>query len=223
MMGVLVGLPLPGGGEFQIPQTVLETTGMVGVVGLLGILAGRRVRERPSEWQAALEWGYRYLENLLSEVTEKEAGYRYVPLVATLAVFILSAALMGTLPLLEAPTANLNTTVALALIVFFAAHYYGIQEHGWGGYLRQFAEPTWLLVPINVLGHITRTISLAIRLFANMLSHQVIIAVLLLIAPLVIPVLFELFGLFIGALQAYIFTLLTIVYIGGAVRAQGAM
>jgi F-type H+-transporting ATPase subunit a len=223
MMGILVALLLPGGGMVQISQTVLETTGMVGVVGLLGILAGRRVRERPSEWQAALEWGYRYLEDLLSEVTEKESGYRYVPLVATLAVFILSAALMGTLPLLEAPTANLNTAVALALIVFFAAHYYGIQEHGWCGYLRQFAEPSWILVPINLLGHITRTISLAIRLFANMLSHQVIIAVLLLIAPLVIPVLFELFGLFIGALQAYIFTLLTIVYIGGAVRAQGGM
>jgi len=223
MIGILVGLPLPGGGEFQIAPTVLETTGMVGIVGLLGVLAGRRVRERPSEWQAALEWGYRYLEDLLSEVTEKESGYRYIPLVATLAVFILSAALMGTFPLLEAPTANLNTTVALALVVFFATHYFGIREHGWTEYLRQFAEPSWILVPINVLGHITRTVSLAIRLFANMLSHQVIIAVLLLVAPLVIPVIFELFGLFIGALQAYIFTLLTIVYIGGAVRAQGAM
>lgn len=223
MTGLLVGVPLPGGGEFQVPRTVLETTGMVGVVGLLGVLAGRRVRERPGEWQAALEWGYRYLEELLSEVTGKESGNRYVPLVATLAVFILSAAVMGTVPLLEAPTADLNTTAALALVVFFASHYYGIREHGWGGYLRQFAEPTWLLVPVNVLGHVTRTVSLAIRLFANMLSHQVIVAVLLLIAPLVVPVIFELFGLFVGALQAYIFTLLTIVYIGGAVRAQGAL
>lgn len=122
-MGAPVGVHFFG---FQIPQTVLETTGMVGVVGLLGVLAGRRVHERPSEWQAALEWGYRYLEDLLAEVTVKESGHRYVPLVATLAVFILSAALMGTLPLLEAPTANLNTTAALALIVFFATHYYGI-------------------------------------------------------------------------------------------------
>jgi len=223
MMGLLVAVLLSGGGKVLISPTVLETTGMVGVVGLLGILAGRRIRARPSEWQAAIEWGYRYLEGLLSEVTEKESGYRYIPLVATLAVFILSAALMGTFPLLEAPTANLNTTVALALVVFFATHYFGIREHGWIEYLRQFAEPSWILVPINVLGHITRTVSLAIRLFANMLSHQVIIAVLLLVAPLVIPVIFELFGLFIGALQAYIFTLLTIVYIGGAVRAQGAM
>jgi len=221
--GILVQPPLPGGTGFPIPGIVLETTGMVAVVGLLGALAGRRVREHPSEWQAALEWGYRYLEDLLAQVTGKESGHQYVPLVATLAVFILAAALMGALPLLDVPTANLNTAAALALVVFFAAHYYGIREHGWGGYFRQFAEPSWILVPINVLGHVTRTFSLAIRLFANMLSHQVIIAVLLLIAPLVVPVIFELFGLFVGALQAYIFTLLTIVYIGGAVRAQGAL
>jgi F-type H+-transporting ATPase subunit a len=121
----------------------------------------------------------------------------------------------------EAPTADINTPAALALVVFFSVHYFGVRRLGLGGYLRKFARPFVLFLPINVLGNLTRTLSLAIRLFGNMVSHQIIVAILLLILPLVVPAVLEVFGLFIGVLQAYIFTILTIVYIGGAVRAGG--
>ena len=209
----LLGLP--------VTSTVVATFGMVVVLSTLALIAGRGIRETPARWQAVAEWGLSALGDMLEEVTESRT--RYLPLVATLAVFVLAANSMGVLPLVEAPTADVNTPVALALIVFFSVHYYGVREAGVLGYLGKFARPTVLLLPINILAHVTRTLSLAIRLFGNMVSHQIIVAILLVILPLVVPAMVELFGLLIGLLQAYIFTVLTIVYIGGAVRAGGEL
>jgi F-type H+-transporting ATPase subunit a len=203
-----------------VTATVLATWGMVITLSILAIVAGRLVREHPSRWQATLEWGITALRDILGEVTGRN-GDRYLPLVATVAVFVLVANLMSVLPLVEAPTADINTPVAMAVIVFFSVHYYGIRNAGVIGYVSRFAQPTLVLMPINILEHLTRTLSLAIRLFANMISHQIIVAVILLILPLVVPVILEIFGLFIGVLQAYIFTILTVVYLGGAVRAEG--
>lgn len=208
----LLGMP--------VTSTVLATAAMVAVLSILAVLAGRRIRATPGRWQAAAEWGMSALETLLAEMTGAN-GQRYIPLVATIAIFVLAANLMAAVPFVEAPTADINTPIALALVVFFSVHYFGVRELGFGGYVRKFAQPLVLFLPINVLGHLTRTLSLAIRLFGNMVSHQIIVAILLLILPLVVPAVLEIFGLFIGVLQAYIFTILTIVYIGGAVRATG--
>jgi F-type H+-transporting ATPase subunit a len=208
----LLGLP--------VTATVIATWAMVATLSLLAIVAGQRLRSKPTRWQAVVEWGVGGVRGLLEAMTG-QGGERYLPLVATVGLFVLVANLMSALPFVEAPTADLNTPVALALIVLVSVHYLGIREHGLKGYLLRFARPTPLLLPINVLGQLTRTFSLAIRLFGNMISHQIIVAVLLLILPLVIPAVLNVFGIFIGVLQAYIFTLLTIVYIGGAVRAEG--
>jgi F-type H+-transporting ATPase subunit a len=210
----LLGLP--------ITTTVVATWGMVLVLSIGGIVAGRRVREIPSRWQAAIEWGADAIRQMLEEVTGG-TGERYLPLVMTIAIFVLVANLMSVIPLVEAPTADINTPVALAIIVFFSVHYFGIRHLGLWAYLKKFAQPAWILLPINLLGHVTRTLSLAIRLFGNMISHQIIVAILLLILPLVVPAVLEIFGLFIGMLQAYIFSVLTVVYIGGAVRAGGEL
>jgi F-type H+-transporting ATPase subunit a len=203
-----------------VTTTVVATSAMVLTLSVLAIVAGRRIGTTPGRWQAAAEWGVSALETLLAEMTGSK-GRRYVPLVATIAIFVLAANLMAAVPLVEAPTADINTPAALALVVFFSVHYFGVRQLGLGGYLRKFARPFVLFLPINVLGNLTRTLSLAVRLFGNMVSHQIIVAILLLILPLVVPVVLEVFGLFIGVLQAYIFTVLTIVYIGGAVRAGG--
>jgi F-type H+-transporting ATPase subunit a len=208
----LLGLP--------ITTTVVATWGMVVVLSIAGIVAGRRIRETPSRWQAAIEWGVDAVQRMLAEVTG-ESGEKYLPLLMTIAIFVLAANMMSVIPLVEAPTADINTPVALATIVFSSVHYFGIRDLGLWAYLSKFAEPAWILLPINILGHFTRTLSLAIRLFGNMVSHQIIVAILLVILPLVVPAVLEIFGLFIGMLQAYIFTVLTIVYIGGAVRAGG--
>lgn len=204
-----------------VTTTVVSTTGMVAVLSALAVLAGRTIRPRPGRWQAVAEWGVRAVEGLLDEVVDD--GRKYFPLVATLGLFILAANLMSALPAVEAPTADVNTPAALAIIVFCSVHYYGMREAGVRGYFRRFTQPVPLLLPINILSNLTRTFSLAIRLFGNMVSHQIIVAILLVILPLVVPAVLEVFGMFISILQAYIFTVLTIVYIGGAVRAGGEL
>jgi F-type H+-transporting ATPase subunit a len=204
----------------EVTATVVATWAMVAVLSALAIYAGRHLQERPSRWQAVAEWGVGGLSGLIDEMTG-ESGRRYLPLVATMGIFVLIANLMAVLPSVDAPTATISTPAALAVIVFFSVHYFGVRELGLGGYLRTFAEPSVLLLPMNLMAHLTRTFSLAIRLFGNMLSHQIIVAVLLVVLPLVIPAVLEVFGLFIGVLQAYIFTILTVVYIAGAVRAEG--
>ncbi len=203
-----------------VTETVVATWAMVAVVVTLAAWAGRSVQERPSRWQAVLEWGIAGVSGLLEEMTG-QAGRRYLPVVATVGGFVLIANLMAVIPFVKAPTADISTPVALAVVVFFSVHYFGVRELGLVGYLKTFARPSVLLLPMNVLSHLTRTFSLAVRLFGNMLSHQIIVAVLLVVLPLVVPALLQVFGLFIGVLQAYIFTILTVVYIAGAVRAEG--
>ena len=203
-----------------ITSTVIATWAMVAVIAALAGYAGRHLQERPSRWQAVCEWGVGAVSGLIEEMTGEDAR-RYLPLIATTGLFILVANLMSIVPTVEAPTASINTPAALAVIVFFSVHYFGIRELGFWDYLKTFALPTPLLLPMNILSHLTRTFSLAIRLFGNMLSHQIIVAVLLLVLPLVVPAVLEVFGLFIGVLQAYIFTILTVVYIAGAVRVEG--
>jgi F-type H+-transporting ATPase subunit a len=210
----LAGLP--------VTSTVVTTWGMLVVLCAAAVLAGRRLRAKPLRWQAAVEWGVSLVQKMLEEVTGGH-GEKYLPLVLTIAIFVLVANLMSVIPFVEAPTADINTPVALAVIVFCSVHYFGVREMGLWGYLRKFAQPAFILLPINILEHFTRTLSLAVRLFGNMLSHQIIVAILLLILPLVVPAILEILGLFIGILQAYIFTVLTIVYIGGAVRAEGEL
>ena len=205
----LVGMP--------VTSTVVATTGLVIVLAVVAMLAGRRIESRAAGWQAVVEWGCRLLRETLEEATGH--GERYLPLVATVGIFVLTANLMSALPFVEAPTADINTPAALATVVFFSVHYYGIREMGLWSYLKKFAQPAIILLPINILSNLTRTFSLAIRLFGNMVTHQIIVAIVLLIVPLVVPALLEVFGLFVGVLQAYIFTILTMVYIGGAVRA----
>jgi F-type H+-transporting ATPase subunit a len=206
----------------RVTTTVVTTWGLVATLSAVAVFAGRRIHDQPSRWQALAQYGLQTVRGMLDEVTGG-SGEPYLPLVATLAIFILLANLTSVLPFVEAPTADINTPFALAAIVFCSVHYYGIRELGGWAYLKKFAQPVVILLPLNILGNITRTLSLAIRLFGNMISHQIIVAILLVILPLVVPVLLELFGLFVGILQAYIFTILTIVYIGGAVRAGGEL
>lgn len=204
----------------DITATVVATWAMVAVLSVCAVYAGSHLRQRPSRWQAVAEWGIGGLTGLIEDMTGEESR-RYLPLVATIGLFVLVANLMAVLPYVDAPTANISTPAALAVIVFVSVHYFGIRELGLASYLRSFAQPSVLLLPMNLLGHLTRTFSLAIRLFGNMLSHQIIVAVLIVVLPLVIPAVLEVFGLFIGVLQAYIFTILTVVYVAGAVRAEG--
>jgi F-type H+-transporting ATPase subunit a len=144
----------------------------------------------------------------------------YTPLVVTLALFVGASNLIGLLPGLRSPTADLSTTAALALIVFVAVPFYGIRARGLGGYLRHYLEPTPLLLPFEIVTELSRILALAVRLFGNVLSEELVIAVLLLLAGLLIPVPLMMLSVLTGLVQAYIFAVLTVVYLSAAVRTQ---
>jgi F-type H+-transporting ATPase subunit a len=130
------------------------------------------------------------------------------------------ANLLGLIPGLQSPTPDINTPLAMAIIVFFSVPYFGIRSQGLWGYLKHYVEPIFLMLPIEIASEIARTFSLTFRLFGNILGEEIIIAILFIIAPFIVPVPMMLFSIFTGVLQAYIFTLLTCVYIGGAVKAH---
>jgi F-type H+-transporting ATPase subunit a len=137
----------------------------------------------------------------------------------TLFIFLCLANLAAILPGAKPPTGRIETPAALAAIVFFSVHFYGIQSRGLRQYLRRYAEPNVLLMPLNILSELTRTFSLMIRLFGNMMSHEFVIAIVVFLAGLFLPIPFMLLGILIGIIQAYIFTILAAVYIGAAVGA----
>lgn len=147
----------------------------------------------------------------------------FLPLLATLFLFVLTANWSAALPGWRPPTEFLETPAALAVVVFGAVQYYGVREHGMLGYLKHFASPNILFVPFHVVGEFTRTLSLAVRLFGNMMSHGLILAIVASVAGLIVPIPFLALGLLIGAVQAYIFTILAAVYIAAAVaRPEGS-
>jgi F-type H+-transporting ATPase subunit a len=147
----------------------------------------------------------------------------FLPFLGTLFLFILTANLLEVVPLYHAPTSSLSTTAALAASVFFAVPFYGIRKRGLAGYFREYLKPSPLMLPFNVISELSRTASLAVRLFGNMMSEGLIAAALLAIVPLFVPMIMQGFGLVIGAIQAYIFFTLASVYIGAAVFVDDAM
>ena len=144
----------------------------------------------------------------------------YLPFVGTLFIFIATSNLLSILPEYQPPTGSLSTTTALAICVFVAVPLFGIRQHGWRAYLQQYLEPTPIMLPFNLIGDISRIISLAVRLFGNVMSGTMIVAILLSIAPLFFPVVMQIFGLLTGLIQAYIFAVLAMVFIAAATEVQ---
>jgi F-type H+-transporting ATPase subunit a len=140
-----------------------------------------------------------------------------VPLIGTLFLFILTANWSSLIPGIEPPTAHIETDAALGVIVFFAIVYFGVRARGLGGYLKTFAEPSIVMIPLNVVETLTRTFSLIVRLFGNVMSGVFIIGVILSLAGLLVPIPLMALELLMGAIQAYIFTVLAMVFIGSAV------
>lgn len=207
---------------FGVPvrDTVVSTWIMMVMLITLGIVVQRR-------WPTLLEMLLGFLEDLISDLL---AGYpveRYLPFLGSLAIFVAFAnifSLLPTIPLpggsmlpIVAPTRDLNTPVALAVVVFFSVHYYGMRQQGFLGYLKNLASPIFLL-PLEIIGQVSRTVSLAVRLFGNVLSTELIVAVVFMLIPLFVPLPVIGLNIFTGLLQAYIFTALAAVYISTALE-----
>ena len=202
-----------------VPDTVFVSLALTLLLVAVLWPASRRLRIHDlGRWQVALESYTDWIRGTLAEIFDRDPT-PYVPLIGGLVAFIAAANLLSLVPVVRPPTADLSTTVALALVVFFAVPFFGIRSHGLRGYLRRYVEPHPVLLPLNLLGEASRTLALAVRLFGNVMSGQMIGAILLVIAGVLVPIPLLMLGILTGLVQAYIFGILAAVYIAAAVEA----
>lgn len=206
-------------GPVVITTTVAYTLVASGVVVGFALLARWGLRRGPAAFAVAAEFLVEHLEDVMRDMFGRDPR-SFVPLVATLALFVGVANLLGLFPGMKSPTADFSTTAALAVVVFLAVPVYGVRTKGLKGYLKHYLEPTPLLLPLEIISELSRTVALAVRLFGNIASEELIIAVLLAIAGLLVPVPIMMLAVLTGVVQAYIFAVLTAVYISAAVRAE---
>ncbi|TDY63253.1 ATP synthase F0 subcomplex A subunit [Aminivibrio pyruvatiphilus] len=208
-------------GFFKINATLVFTWVIMAVLTAGSMLITSRLSTglTRSRWQNILEM-------IVTAIKEqiREAGLAdpeiYLPFLGTIFLFVAASALFTILPGFEPPTGSLSTTAALALLVFAAVPLFGIKKQGMRRYLKTYMEPTAVMLPFNIIGEISRTLALAVRLFGNMMSGGMIVGILLTITPFLFPAVMTLLGLLTGMVQAYIFTILAAVYIAAATQAQ---
>lgn len=208
-------------GVFKLNATILFTWMIMLILVIGSIVITRRisVSERRSRWKTLLEIIITAIESQMRDVGLSEPR-KFLSFLGTLFLFVAVASLCTMFPGYESPTSSLSTTAALAVCVFVAVPYYGIREQGLLGFLKTYTEPTIIMLPFNILGELSRTLALAVRMFGNMMSGATIIAILLLITPLIFPVVMTMLDLFTGMVQAYIFSILSTVYIAAAIQAH---
>jgi len=203
-------------GPVSISETVVVTWGIMAALALGSWLTTRKLTLAPSRTQTVLELIVASVEDQIRDTIRVAPG-PYVPMIGTLFLFILTANWSSLIPGVEPPTAHIETDAALGLIVFFAILYFGIRARGLRGYLRTFAEPSVVMIPLNVVETFTRTFSLIVRLFGNIMSAVFVIGIILSLAGLLVPIPLMALDLLVGAIQAYIFAVLAIVFIGSGV------
>jgi F-type H+-transporting ATPase subunit a len=203
-------------GPAPISETVVVTWGLMAALALCSFLSTRSLALRPSRTQTVLELIVGAVEDQI-QATIRTAPGPYVPMIGTLFLFILLANWSSLIPGIEPPTAHIETDAALGLIVFCSILYFGIRARGLRGYLRTFAEPSIVMIPLNVAETFTRTFSMIVRLFGNIMSAVFIIGIILSLAGLLVPIPLMALDLLVGAIQAYIFAVLAIVFIGSGV------
>ncbi len=172
-----------------------------------------------SRWQHFLEIVVSIVRGEISEMTKKGAD-NYVPLIGTLFLFICTSNVLAVVPGYIAPTSSMTTTAALATCVFVAVPYYGISRNGVLHYVKEYFQPNFIFFPFHVMGELSRTLALTVRLFGNIMSHEKVIGILLAVTPFLFPVVMQILGLLIGVIQAYIFAILSMVYIASALSAE---
>lgn len=206
-------------GPVEVAGTVVYSLIASAVLIALAVMVRLSLDRGGSRLSVAAEFVVEHLEGIMHDMSGGDPR-PYTPLVVTLALFIGTANLLGLLPGMRSPTADLSTTAALAVIVFVAVPLYGIRAQGLRGYLRHYLDPSPLLLPLELITEFSRTLALAVRLFGNVVSEELVIAVLLTIAGLLVPVPIMMLAVLTGVVQAYIFAVLTVVYVSAAVRVQ---
>lgn len=208
-------------GPVEINATLVFTWLVMALLVAGSMAVTRRLASGPEmgRGQNLLESVVAWLHGQIEEVAPGE-GDRLLPFVGTLFIFVATANLLAMVPFYLAPTASLSTTTALALCVFVAVPVYGISRQGLRGYLKQYLSPTPLMLPFQVIGELSRTLALAVRLFGNMMSGTLAAAILLSLAPVFFPVVLQALGLLTGLVQAYVFAVLALIYLASASRSH---
>jgi F-type H+-transporting ATPase subunit a len=207
--------------HYGINTTIVFSTWLVVfLLAILSFLATRNLQVYPGRLQNIMEVIIDGLHALLID-TMGEHGKKFFPLIATLGLFILTANLIGIIPGFESPTANINTNLAMALVVFFSTHVVGVITHGFK-YVKQFLGPVWwlipLMLPIELISHLSRPLSLTFRLFGNIAGEDIVLLVVLLLVPLLVPLPIMFLMIFTSVVQTLVFMLLAMMYIGGAME-----
>jgi F-type H+-transporting ATPase subunit a len=203
-----------------VPEHVMYTLFVFIILALLSVLATRRLAVYPGQTQNVMEVIIGGFDALLHEIMG-ENGRKFFPLIATIGLFILFSNLLGIIPGFESPTANINTNAAMAIIVFLSTHVVGVKEHGLK-YFKQFMGPVWwlipLMLPIEVISHISRPLSLTFRLFGNIKGEDIVLLVVLFLVPWFVPLPVFILMIFTSLVQTLVFMLLTMMYIAGAME-----
>ena len=197
-------------GIIPIRDTVVMTWILMAFILVLVLLIRKAF---PSLLETVLE----FITAMVDDVLDADNLNPYLPLLGTLFIFILLANLLSIVPGLKSPTSDINTALAMALIVLFAVQFYGIRQKGFWGYVKTFSDPIWLF-PLEIVSQISRTLSLTLRLFGNIMSGDLIVAIIFSIIPLIVPVALMSLSLLTGVLQAYVLTILATLYIASAVE-----
>ncbi len=210
-------------GEYRLTFNV-EPILMTWIVMLLllffGFMATRRASRLPSTPQVLGELLVSNLYALADDALEKELAQKYAPMICALFMFLVLSNWLGIIPHLEEPTKDLNTPLGLGLMGFSIAHYAGIRAKGFKKYISAYFEPMFFMMPLNLIGELAKVVSISFRLFGNIMGGSIIILVVshLTYSVLLPPFLNAFFGLFVGTIQAFVFTMLTVVYIAVQVK-----
>lgn len=208
-------------GFWVINATLVFTWLTMGLIIGISALVTQKLSIRPKlpPWQNFLEIVVENICKQIQEITQQDPE-PYLALVGTLFLFIVTSNILTVVPGYHAPTGSLSTTVALAICVFFAVPIFGIKSQGLLGYLKTYIEPTPIMLPFQIIGEFSRTLALAVRLFGNIMSGNLLAAILLSLVPLFVPIAMQMLGLVFGVIQAYVFAVLALVYIASAASVQ---
>jgi F-type H+-transporting ATPase subunit a len=209
-------------GVLHLNATIIYTWLLMLLLVLGAWTATRRIAAEGSRsrWQSALEAVVAGIREQVREVSGSHKSDQYIPFIGTLFLFIATSNVLHVVPGWHAPTGSLSTTAALAICVAVSVPLFGIRSGGVRGYLHHYLSPTFFMLPFHIISEFSRTIALAVRLFGNIMSGSMVVALLLAISPLFVPLAMQALDLLIGLIQAYIFAILSMVYIAASVRRQ---
>ncbi|MDY7036957.1 MAG: F0F1 ATP synthase subunit A [Thermodesulfobacteriota bacterium] len=201
-------------------ETIFMTWIVVAALILFGYLATRKINFLPNPFQVVGELLVNSFYDLTKDALDEELAKKYFPVICSLFMFLLLCNWLGIIPKLSEPTKDLNTPLGLGIMGFFIAHYSGIKSKGIKAYTKEYFEPIFFMAPLNIIGELAKVVSISFRLFGNIMGGAIIILVVshLVYSLILPPLLVCFFGLFIGTIQAFVFTMLTLVYISVQVR-----